>query len=125
MFAAAAYARPILFAVLLVLCGFIMGAICSLALKLLMEYADITERAQTISTLYLAGYLGTSIPSFLLGYFVPNAGLGTIGLAFSVGLHWFGSALSPLGVSPHSLTAAARLCTLSQPLRWNDLPASQ
>ncbi|MFQ7432239.1 MAG: MFS transporter, partial [Sutterella wadsworthensis] len=68
MFAAAAYARPILFAVLLVLCGFIMGAICSLALKLLMECADITERAQTISTLYLAGYLGTSIPSFLLGY---------------------------------------------------------
>ena len=59
MFAAAAYARPILFAVLLVLCGFIMGAICSLALKLLMECADITERAQTISTLYLAGYLGT------------------------------------------------------------------
>ncbi len=55
MFAAAAYARPILFAVLLVLCGFIMDAICSLALKLLMEYADITERAQTISTLYLAG----------------------------------------------------------------------
>ena len=86
MFAAAAYARPILFAVLLVLCGFIMGAICSLALKLLMEYADITERAQTISTLYLAGYLGTSIPSFLLGYFVPNAGLGTIGLAF---FGWF------------------------------------
>ena len=77
MFAAAAYARPILFAVLLVLCGFIMGAICSLALKLL---------AQTISTLYLAGYLGTSIPSFLLGYFVPNAGLGTIGLAF---FGWF------------------------------------
>jgi len=86
MFAAAAYARPILFAVLLVLCGFIMGAICSLALKLLMEYADITERAQTISTLYLAGYLGTSIPSFLLGYFVPDAGLGTIGLAF---FGWF------------------------------------
>ena len=86
MFAAAAYTRPILFAVLLVLCGFIMGAICSLALKLLMEYADITERAQTISTLYLAGYLGTSIPSFLLGYFVPNAGLGTIGLAF---FGWF------------------------------------
>ena len=72
-----------------------MGAICSLALKLLMECADITERAQTISTLYLAGYLGMSIPSFLLGYFVPNAGLGTIGLAFSVGLPWFGSALSP------------------------------
>lgn len=86
MFAAAAYARPILFAVLLVLCGFIMGAICSLALKLLMECADITERAQTISTLYLAGYLGTSIPSFLLGYFVPNAGLGTIGLTF---FGWF------------------------------------
>ena len=81
MFAAAAYARPILFAVLLVLCGFIMGAI-----KLLMECADITERAQTISTLYLAGYLGTSIPSFLLGYFVPNAGLGTIGLTF---FGWF------------------------------------
>lgn len=86
MFAAAAFARPMLFAVLLALCGFIMGAICSLALKLLMEYADITERAQTISTLYLAGYLGTSIPSFLLGYFVPNAGLGTIGLAF---FGWF------------------------------------
>lgn len=86
MFVAATYARPILFSVLLGLCGFIMGAICSLALKLLMEYADITERAQTISTLYLAGYLGTSIPSFLLGYFVPNAGLGTIGLAF---FGWF------------------------------------
>ena len=54
--------------------------------KLLMECADITERAQTISTLYLAGYLGTSIPSFLLGYFVPNAGLGTIGLTF---FGWF------------------------------------
>lgn len=86
MFAAAAYACPIFFTVLLALCGFIMGAICSLALKLLMECADITERAQTISTLYLAGYLGTSIPSFLLGYFVPNAGLGTIGLAF---FGWF------------------------------------
>lgn len=125
MFAAAAYACPIFFTVLLALCGFIMGAICSLALKLLMECADITERAQTISTLYLAGYLGTSIPSFLLGYFVPNAGLGTIGLAFSVGLPWFGSALSPLGVSPLSLTAAARLSSRNRPLRWNDIQASR
>ncbi|WP_337783118.1 hypothetical protein [Sutterella wadsworthensis] len=41
---------------------------------------------QLVCSQSLAGYLGTSVPSFLLCYFVPKAGLGNIGLAF---FGWF------------------------------------
>lgn len=41
---------------------------------------------QLVCSQSLDGYLGTSVLSFLLGYFVPKAGLGNIGLAF---FGWF------------------------------------
>ena len=63
-----------------------MGGICSLSLKLLLKDAALTERAQTISSLYLAGYLGTGIPSFIIGTFVTNATVPVIGFVF---FGWF------------------------------------
>lgn len=79
---------------------------------------------QLVCSQSLAGYLGTSVPSFLLGYFVPKAGLGNIGLAFfrlvCTGLDQrFGLC------APHSLPAAERLSKHSQSLGWNDIQASR
>lgn len=85
-FVAASYALPAVFIGALSVCGFVMGGICSLSLKLLLKDAALTERAQTISSLYLAGYLGTGIPSFIIGTFVTNATVPVIGLVF---FGWF------------------------------------
>lgn len=79
------------FIVSLVLCGFSQGAITALSLKVLVAKTTITDRAQTISTLYLCGYIGTGIPVLMLAAAAPQASLFMIAQGFFV---WFAATFS-------------------------------
>lgn len=77
---------PVMFCISAVVAGAVMGGICSLALKLLTQGAKPEERAPLISALYLAGQIGTTIPSFAIAFLARTSGFSTIAVIFGV---WF------------------------------------
>lgn len=85
----AAYEAPVVFFIAsIVLCGFSQGGITTLSLKMLVAHTDVSNRAQTISSLYVAGYLGTGIPVLVVALGGASASMMNIAWGF---LLWFGA----------------------------------
>ena len=87
-FFAACNAPVVCFIAAIVLCGFSQGGITTLSLKMLVAHTEVSNRAQTISSLYVAGYLGTGIPVLVVALGGAHASMMNIAWGF---LLWFGA----------------------------------
>ncbi|MDO4937747.1 MAG: MFS transporter [Sutterellaceae bacterium] len=90
LFASVAMSISIAALLFLTLCGLTGGGLCSVTLYRLIHDAKPEERASLISCLFLIGDIGTGIPSFLIGKFVPETSLWGSTYVFAA---WFTSVL--------------------------------
>lgn len=89
------------------------GAICTAALKFLLQDVTLKERASTIAAVYLTAYLGSGIPNFLVGRIAKHLPFEWIGVGY---IGWMCIGASGVLFSMYWIT---RYPTSSEKLRFN------